>query len=108
MPKRKYVTYEVVNWFDVWCNEDEGWQVNNQCREGYIKLQSDYTQTDLVKALQGIDMLIKDDPKNLLQCIQIEDQGELVEVSQTVGDSKLKPLLEQFGPMPLFGLFLVR
>jgi hypothetical protein len=48
-------TYRVVNYFDVWGNEQDGWEVNNLCEEGYITVK-DYTNVEeIVKALQNME-----------------------------------------------------
>lgn len=52
--------YEVINHFDVWGNVKDGWEVNNQCTEGFVELpKGKDTELEVLKALKKMDMIRK-------------------------------------------------
>lgn len=57
--------YKLVNYFDVWGNENDGWEVNNLCTEGKYEVKS-FTDEAL------LELLIKD-ANFLLPHITLED-----------------------------------
>jgi hypothetical protein len=46
------VTATLVNYFDVWGNKKDGWEINNLCTEGTIELPEEFTEKDIVQALK--------------------------------------------------------
>jgi hypothetical protein len=85
--------YEVINYFDVWGNKTDGWEVNNQCAEGYI-LVTDYTDyEELVGHLKAMDLL------------HYEVKPEELE---WYNDYEIIELFDKRNGMPLFMLRLVR
>lgn len=50
--------YDLIDYFDVWGNETEGWQVNNLCKiEEKIFIDPDSTDEEIIKFLIKIDYL---------------------------------------------------
>jgi hypothetical protein len=45
------IKYRLINYFDVWGNEEDGWEVNNLCSEGELLLSEDATSKDILAAL---------------------------------------------------------
>jgi hypothetical protein len=85
--------YRVINYFDVWGNEADGWEVNNLCEEGYI-LVTDYTDyEELVGHLKAMDLL------------HYEVKPEEIVWNN---DYEMIELYEKRNQMPLFRLDLVR
>jgi hypothetical protein len=68
--------YELVDYFDVWGNEEEGWEVNNLSREGELELE-DLESLTILKAL--IDFGFLRDTVTFKD-ISIERLGEIVEI----------------------------
>ena len=60
------VTASLVNYFDVWGNKKDGWEINNLCTEGKIELPDDYTDQDIVKALKEFGFFKKTVRANML------------------------------------------
>jgi hypothetical protein len=49
--------YRVIDYFDVWGNETDGWEVNNLAEVGYITVK-DYTdKEEIIRALVNINFL---------------------------------------------------
>jgi hypothetical protein len=42
----------LVNYFDVWGNKKDGWEINNLCTEGIIELPENFDKKDIVKSLK--------------------------------------------------------
>jgi len=43
--------WTLVNYFDVWGNQEDGYEVNNLCTEGEIELSDNPTKEEIVSAL---------------------------------------------------------
>jgi len=71
----KFYEYKLINYFDVWGNKEEGYEVNNLCDEGNFHVAEDI---EIIKALKKIGFLLPNVRKN--QFI-IEDMGEIIEIS---------------------------
>ena len=53
--------YELINYFDVWGNEQDGWEINNQCVEKRdITIVDDAKNDDIIEYLKNCDFLTKD------------------------------------------------
>jgi hypothetical protein len=50
----------VINYFDVWGNEEEGWEINNQCHEMDIEIPADATNKQVFEALQECGFIRED------------------------------------------------
>lgn len=75
--------YELINYFDVWGNKQDGYEVNNLCTEERdIYLGEDASDMDLLKFLKRIGFLKKHVRLNML-CI--EDLGGQIEISDIHG-----------------------
>lgn len=82
-------TYTLINYFDVWGNEADGYEVNNQCIEAEdIVIADDATDQDIIDYLFQHEYL----NDNGLWLYEIEDYGEFIEIS-----------VKETG-MPLYGL----
>jgi hypothetical protein len=83
--------YRVINYFDVWGNEEDGWEVNNLCSEGYIELK-DYTdKNEIIDALQEMNLL---NEKASADTVHFYNDYEMIE------------LFEEANGRPLFRLEL--
>lgn len=50
----------LVDYFDVWENPEDGWEVNNLSRENVFYMNDDYTDEDMIKKLIEIGYLKAD------------------------------------------------
>jgi hypothetical protein len=46
------VKVELINYFDIWGNPEEGYEVNNLCSEGEFHLPKDFTEEQLLQGLK--------------------------------------------------------
>ena len=74
----EYTRYSLVNYFDVWYDE-EGWQINNSCTEfNDLWLANDLTNKQIAEALVSVGFLTTSDMRKLV----IEYTGEFIEIYQ--------------------------
>ena len=71
-------TYSLVNYFDVWGNEFDGWIVNNQCIEFEdLHIADDASDEDILQYLVSIGFLTKD----WKDISEVDDTGaDLIEI----------------------------
>lgn len=82
-------TYTLINYFDVWGNEVDGYEVNNQCVEAEdIVIADDATDADIINYLQLAGYL----NTNETSLFNVEDNGDFIEI-----------FVKETG-MPLYGL----
>lgn len=85
------MSYTLVNYFDVWGNPKDGWEVNNQCVEyDDIHIELDATNKEICEFLRTLGMLKTSDMRRL----EVENYGDTIEIC------------ERKGHKPLFGLRL--
>jgi len=83
--------YTLINYFDVWGNKDDGWEVNDQCIEADdIVIADDATPKEICEYLKSIKMLATSDMRRL----EVIDWGDLIEIN------------ERKSGRPLFGLHM--
>lgn len=82
-----YTRYMLQNYFDVWGNADDGWEVNDQCTEfDDLQISDDATDKDILEYLKGIGFLATSDMRKLV----VEDCGNgFIEIYERKG---MKPL----------------
>lgn len=73
------VQYRLINYFDVWGNKRDGWEVNNLCEEGIIELPENFTDKDMIKALKEFGFFKKTVRSNQLD---IWNDYHMIEFSQ--------------------------
>lgn len=84
-------TYTVTNYFDVWGNAKDGWEVNNQCIEfNDLVITDDATKKDICEYLVKRHLLATSDQRRLY----VENLGDRYEI------------YERKGMKPLFGISL--
>lgn len=83
-------SYKVVDYFDVWGNEEEGFEVNNLATIGTIEI-SDYTNYhDILRKLVEINFLTSDIPVgDILDQLSIYNEYEIIEFSELNSDKPL-------------------
>lgn len=70
-------TYTLINYFDVWGNEEDGYEVNNQCIEVEdVVIADDATDQDIIDYLFNNEYLRDDD----VSLYEIEDNGDFIEI----------------------------
>lgn len=75
----------LVNYFDVWGNKKDGWEINNLCTEGIVELPENFERKDIVKALKDFGFLAKHVRLNMLE---IEDLYPYYEISHKAAGYK--------------------
>ena len=74
--------YRLVNYFGVWGNEKEGYEVNNLCTEADdLYISNDCTMKEIAKFLVSIGFLTTSDMRR----IYLLDDGDLIEIYQRKG-----------------------
>ncbi len=48
--------YEVIHYFDVWGNEEDGYTVNDQTVIGVIEIDNNDTDDEIVEKLTGVNL----------------------------------------------------
>lgn len=82
-------TYTLINYFDIWGNEKDGYEVNNQCVEcDDLIIIDDATPKDICNYLKERGYLLTSDMRRLV----VENYGDSIEI------------LERKGYKPLFGI----
>jgi hypothetical protein len=71
--------YELVNYFDVWGNEKNGYEVNNLCKEGQLELPENATNKDIIHAIKAFGFFKKHVRTNMLD---ISNDWEMIEIDQ--------------------------
>lgn len=75
-------TYRLVNYFDVWGNEKDGYEVNNLCVEfNDLQITDDATDKDILNYLRDIGFLNTSDRRR----VRLVDFGEMIEIEQVKG-----------------------
>ena len=70
-------SYTLINYFDVWGNEVDGYEVNNQCVEAEdIVIADDATNNDIINYLQLAGYLNTNDAS----LFEVEDNGDFIEI----------------------------
>ena len=78
--KEGYTKYELINYFDVWGNAEDGYKVNNQCIEfDDLHITNDATNKDIFVYLQSIGFL---NQSAKFEQVNFECLGERIEISQ--------------------------
>ena len=81
------IKVKLVNYFDVWGNEEEGWEINNLCNEGDIELPEEHTNADILAALIEIDFLKDTVTEEMIRFDDLFDFG--VELYEAANDYPL-------------------
>ena len=88
----KYTTYLLRNYFDVWGNEKDGWEVNNSCIEfDDLHISDDATEKEILKYLKDINFLVTDDMRRV-RC-DINTYAEAIEIYEVKGHKPLAALI---------------
>jgi hypothetical protein len=54
------IEYKLINYFDVWGNEEDGWEVNNLCTEGKLELTESPDNQEILTALIDFGFIRED------------------------------------------------
>ena len=86
----KAKTFTLINFFDVWGNKRDGWEVNNQCIEfDDLIISDDATDKQIISYLKEIGFLSTDDMRKVC----LEDFGSAIEIVRKKGRCPLGQLL---------------
>lgn len=79
--------WTLINYFDVWGNEENGWEVNDACSEfDDLEIADDATDQDIINYLYNIEFFGTND----LEKFRIEDIGDRwIEIYQAEDDKPL-------------------
>lgn len=81
-----HIRCRIINYFDVWGNQKDGYTVNNQCYEGEITVPKDASNRDVVDALKKMGFFKKHVRMNMCQF-----ESAYIDV-WVINDSKGKPV----------------
>lgn len=92
MSKTNVKRYELINYFDVWGNAKDGWEVNNQCVEfDDLYLTDDITDKEILDYLKETGYLSTSDMRRIV----VENWGDgFIEIYQRKGMVPLYSLRE--------------
>jgi hypothetical protein len=69
--------YKLINYFDVWGNSKDGWEVNDQHVEfDDLHISNNTTDKEILKYLKKIKFLTTDDMRQLV----INNYGDIIEI----------------------------
>ncbi len=86
-------TYTLINYFDVWGNSRDGWEVNDQCIEfDDLIIDDDANDQDILHYLKDIGFLVTTDRRRL----EVVDDGTTIEVYQKKGMKPICGLIPNF------------
>ena len=78
--------WRLINYFDVWGNEKDGYEVNNQCVEfDDLYIADDATDKDILNYLKDTGFLKTSDKRKVRIC----DCGDLIEIEAVKGNYPL-------------------
>lgn len=79
-------TYTLINYFDVWGDEEGGWTVNDCCSEADdIQIADDATEQDIIDYLYNIEFFKTND----IEKFEVEFLGDWIEIYEK---ETMKPL----------------
>ena len=71
--------WTLINYFDVWGNEVDGWEVNDACSEfDDLNITDDATEQDIIDYLYNIEFFKTND----LEKFDVEYLGEFIEIAE--------------------------
>lgn len=71
--------WRLINYFDVWGNKEDGYEVNNQCTEfDDLMMDEESTDEEIIQFLQTTGFFTD---SASLETVTIEDMGDLIEFS---------------------------
>ena len=74
--------YSLINFFDVWGNAKDGWEVNNQCVEfNDLVITDEATEKDILNYLVQIKFLSTSDRRR----VRLEFTGNVIEIYEVKG-----------------------
>ena len=74
--------YSLINFFDVWGNAKDGWEVNNQCVEfNDLIITDEATEKDILNYLVQIKFLSTSDRRR----VRLEFTGNVIEIYEVKG-----------------------
>ena len=85
-------TYTLINYFDVWGNQDDGYEVNNQCVEfDDLVITDDATDKDILNYLasEPVNFLTTSDMRR----VRLENLGDAMEIYAVKGHKPLGVLM---------------
>jgi hypothetical protein len=85
--------YKLINYFDVWGNKRDGWEINNQCyfneygeKDSIFHIENDATKKEILNYLVSIGFLNTSDMRKLYVD---EFSSDMIEIYERKG---MKPL----------------
>jgi hypothetical protein len=78
--------YTVVDYFDVWGNTEDGWEVNNLAKVGEIEVQ-DYTNyIEIVDKLMDIEYFAFGNKEDVVAQLEIYNDYDMIEIFRKDND----------------------
>ena len=86
-----YTRYELINYFDVWGNAKDGWEINNLCVEfDDLYLLNGLTDKEILNSLVTAGFLTTSDMRRF----NVYWSGEMIEIFEKRGNKPLCALRE--------------
>jgi hypothetical protein len=86
----QYETFDLINYFDVWGNENDGWVINNQCVEcNDLKIDRNWDDKLILEFLKSIGFLSTSD----LRSFVIDSSEDTIEIYKRKGMMPLCALI---------------
>ena len=83
--------YALVNYFDVWGNEKDGWEINNQCVEfDDLHISEDATEKNILDFLVMLGFLSTSDRRKIR--IDMNTYAEAMEIYAVKGNRPIASL----------------
>lgn len=91
MSENGYTRYRLINYFDVWGNEDDGWEINNQCEEfNDLYISDDASGEELIDYLKKIEFFTE---KANIKTVEVDYSATpIIEFRALLDGENLKPL----------------
>jgi len=87
------MTYSLINYFDVWGNEIDGWEINDQCIEKTgIEIPYEMDNDQILNMLKRINFLNSAVTNDYFE---ITNYGELVEINVAENGCPICALMEE-------------
>ena len=92
---KETTTYSLRNYFDVWGNAKDGWEVNNSCIEfDDLNITDDATEKDILKYLKKIGFLSTDD-RRMVRC-DMDTYVDGIEIYEVKGHKPVAALIANY------------
>lgn len=81
--------YTLIDYFDVWYNDEEGWWVNDSCPlYDDINITDDATDKEIINYIKGLELVTRL-PSSDMRKFEIVNWGDTMEICERKGHKPL-------------------